>query len=102
MSEIVVSKRVTVHNLKGLHMRPAGVFAELASQFESTIELVRDGHRVDGKSIMSIVTLVAEQGTELSIEARGPDADAALSALAELMESGFGENETVEPTGPNT
>ena len=101
MSE-TLSKRVTIANRNGLHLRPAGLFAELAGSFKSDVSLVRDGDRVDGKSIMSIVTLAAQQGTELSIEVQGEDASAALEALVELVSSGFGENEAVEPTSPNT
>jgi phosphocarrier protein len=67
------------------------MFARTASRFSSSIEVVKGGERVDGKSILSILTLVAEQGTELSIEANGPDAQDALRALVELVERGFEE-----------
>jgi len=89
--------RVCITNPQGLHLRPADMFARTASQFESTIEVIKDGQRVDGKSILSIVTLVAEQGTELAIEAKGPDAQRALRVLVALVENGF-EEESQEST----
>lgn len=86
---LVQSCFVTVRNPQGLHARPADLFVRRASQFESRIDLIKDGERVDGKSILGVLTLVAEQGTELKIEARGPDADRAVAALVELFEKDF-------------
>ena len=68
-----------------------------AMQFEATIEIERDGNRFDCKSILSLMTLAAEQGTKLLIQAEGPDAEQALQALAELFERGFDEMEVIEP-----
>lgn len=70
-------------------MRPAGQFAKLASQFDSKIALVKGDRRVDGKSILDIITLDAESGSQICIEAVGADAEASLDALAELVEQGF-------------
>ena len=83
-------------NPQGLHARPAEVFVKTASQFQARIEVVKDGQRVDGKSILNILTLAAVEGTELHLEATGPDAQGALDALAELFKHNFAENETVE------
>ncbi len=91
MDETVRLCQVTVLNTQGLHARPADLFVKKASQFESRIDVIKDGERVDGKSILGILTLVAEQGTRLMIEARGPDAENALVALAALFESSFEE-----------
>jgi phosphotransferase system HPr (HPr) family protein len=74
-----------------MHLRPADMLVRLATQFESSIDVVRAGDRFDGKSILSLMTLAAEQGTELVLEAKGPDAEAALEALAELFGRGFDE-----------
>ena len=90
MSQIATGQ-VCIKNPQGLHARPADLFARTASKFDSTIEVIKGGERVDGKSILSILTLVAEQGTELSIEAKGPDAQAALRELVALVEAGFEE-----------
>ncbi len=91
------NRLVTVTNPQGLHARPADMFVRLAMQFESTIEIVRDGDRFDGKSILSLMTLAAEQGTQLLLQAIGPDADEALAALAELFRRGFDEMGLNEP-----
>jgi phosphotransferase system HPr (HPr) family protein len=65
------------------------MFARLARQFQSRIELVREGRRVEASSIMDLLTLGAAQGTELVLEAEGDDAQDAVEALAKLVESGF-------------
>ncbi len=93
MTHKTASRAVTVVNPQGLHARPVNLFVQLASQFESKIDVVRGDERVDGKSILSVLTLAAAQGTELSIEATGQDADAALDALADLVAKGFAEEE---------
>lgn len=82
---------VCIRNPQGLHARPADLFAKTASRFDATVEIVKEGERIDGKSILSILTLAAAQGTELSIEAKGPDAQEALRVLVALVEKGFEE-----------
>ncbi len=93
MPEITSRTTVTINNPQGLHMRPAYLFAETASQFDSKIEVAKDSVRIDGKSVLSILTLGAAQGTEVSIEATGEDANSAVKALAELVLSGFAPRE---------
>ena len=90
MSELATGT-VCIKNPQGLHARPADLFAKTASRFDSTVEVIKAGERVDGKSILSILTLVAEQGTELSIEAKGTDAQEAIRTLVALVEAGFEE-----------
>ena len=70
----------------GLHIRPAEQFVRLAMKFPCEIEVVRENLRVDGKSIMHMLTLGAEPGAELRLEARGDRADEALDALAKFIE----------------
>ena len=70
-------------------MRPAYLFAETAAQFDSKIELVKDEIRIDGKSVLSILTLGATQGTQVQLEATGEDAENAISTLEGLLNSGF-------------
>ena len=93
MSTTPANRRVTLNNPQGLHARPADLFARRASKFESKIEVIKSGHRVDGKSILDILTLAAEYGTELEIEATGRDAAAALDALVQLIESNFASDD---------
>ncbi|MBI2827141.1 MAG: HPr family phosphocarrier protein [Planctomycetia bacterium] len=94
MSETTVQRTVIVTNPQGLHARPADLFVKLAKRFESKIELVKDSERVDGKSILAILTLAAVAGTTLSIEATGRDAQEALDALSELIAQNFADEET--------
>ena len=89
MSQNSATRNVTVLNPEGLHLRPAGMFAELAAQFEAKIEVIKDGNRFDGKSALSLLTLTAVQGTELCIEATGADASEAIEALGRLFDEGF-------------
>jgi phosphotransferase system HPr (HPr) family protein len=96
MSEGKVSRTVVIKNPQGLHARPADMFVKLAQQFQANIEVVKDNLRVDGKSILDILMLAAEQGTSLSIEAAGADAEAALEALAKLVEQSFAEDPDAE------
>ena len=70
-------------------MRPAYLFAETASKFNSKIELIKDDIRIDGKSVLSILTLGAAQGTQISVEATGCDANDAIAVLVKLLSSGF-------------
>ncbi len=90
-----VEKTVVISNPQGLHARPAELFARLALQFDSQIEVIRESHRVDAKSILHVLTLGAAQGTELLLHAEGTDAEAALEALARLVESDFAPDETM-------
>ncbi len=94
MSDEKRTQMVRVVNPQGLHARPADLLVKTAKRFVSKIELVKGNDRVDAKSILGIFTLVAVEGTELLVEADGPDADEALVAVAELFAQGFAENET--------
>jgi phosphotransferase system HPr (HPr) family protein len=89
------TREVVVGNPQGLHARPADAFVKTALRFASRIEVVKDSERVDGKSILSILTLAAEEGTKLSIEATGDDAEEALEALAELFARNFADNNSM-------
>ena len=91
MTDGTVTRTVVVTNPQGLHARPADLFVKLASQYQAKVEVIKDGERVDGKSILAILTLAAVEGTQLTIEATGPDAEAALDALAELVVRNFDE-----------
>lgn len=87
----VTSRSVVVSNELGLHARAAARFVHQATQFESQIRVGRDSKMMDGKSIMGVLLLSAARGTTLMIMAEGRDEAAAIDALAQLVESGFGE-----------
>ena len=86
-----MEKNVSIKNASGLHARPAGMFVKKAAEFKSTVEVIAKGKTVNAKSIMGIMSLGLAQGDELTIIANGEDQEAAINALAELIESGFGE-----------
>jgi phosphocarrier protein HPr len=96
MTDGTVTRTVVVTNPQGLHARPADLFVKLASKYQAKVEVIKEGERVDGKSILAILTLAAVEGTPLTIEATGPDALAALDALAELVVRNFDEEGNVE------
>src|SRR3954464_5829848 len=96
MSSSAAQRVVTVNDKDplGLHIRPAEQFVRLAMKFPCEIEVVRENLRVHGKSIMHMLTLGAEPGTELTLEARGDKAEDAVAALARFIENGFVHDES--------
>lgn len=88
----MIERVVTIANKNGLHARPAAEIVKTAAKFKADITLVRDDLEVNGKSIMGVMMLAAEYGSSLVLRADGADADAAVSALANLIESKFGES----------
>ena len=86
-----VERKVTVVNRLGLHARPAAEFVKTASKFEAEITVSKDSMEVNGKSILGVMTLAAECGSELVLRAAGTDAEAALDALAEVARRDFGD-----------
>jgi phosphocarrier protein HPr len=86
-----VTLEVQIVNPLGMHARPAAQLVKLASQYTSEITLARNGEVVNAKSIMGVMMLAAEQGATVQLAASGPDAEAAIAALAGLIAAGFGE-----------
>ncbi len=93
MSNSTVQRVVVVPNKQGLHARPADQFVRRAQQFQSKIAIVHNGFRVEAKSIMNLLMLGAIQGTELTLEAEGEDAQEAVDTLAEVVEKDFLEED---------
>jgi len=87
--EQVVVREAVIPSEPGLHARPASVFVKLASKFESEIWVGCNNDRVNGKSIIGLLTLAAGKGMKLAIEAEGKDAKAAVEALTLLVEGDF-------------
>ena len=88
-----VERTVAVVNLAGMHARPAAQLVKLAGTFSSNIRLSKGGLEVNGKSIMGVLMLAAEQGAMLKIIAEGLDANLAVDALSGLVSRGFDELE---------
>ena len=87
----MTSRAVVISNSLGLHARAAARFVHLAGTFAAQVRVDRAGRTIDGKSIMGLLLLAAARGTSITISAEGPDEDAALGALAALVERGFDE-----------
>ena len=83
------TRTVTVKNAQGLHARPAHALVQLASKYESNIMIGKTSELVDCKSILSILTLGAADGTELTVSAAGDDANDALEKISDFFETGF-------------
>ena len=91
MTDTTASRMVTLLNPQGFHARPAHMFMKLASQYQCQVQILKGNEVINGKSILDLLTLGAGNGTTLCLRAIGADADAAVAALAHLVESGFGE-----------
>ena len=87
MSELHEGEFVVASEL-GLHARPAGLFVTLADRFDAEIRVGRGGEWVDGRSVLSLLSLAAAKGTRLCVRAVGPDAREAVAALGALLERG--------------
>jgi phosphocarrier protein HPr len=85
----MIKKKVIVKNPAGLHTRPSSMLVQLASRFESEFHIHMYGYRINAKSILGVMTLAAEFGTELELELEGPDEKEAVEAISELFDNGF-------------
>ena len=89
----MIEREVVVANRLGLHARAAARFVHLANDFQAHISVSRDGTRVDGKSILGLLTLAAARGSRLRLAAEGDDAGPALDRLETLVRERFGEDD---------
>jgi phosphocarrier protein len=87
------NRLVNIVNTRGLHARASAKFVQLAERFDADIRVSREGQTVPGTSIMGLMMLAAAPGCCILIEAEGPEAEAALDALAALVDDGFGERD---------
>ena len=89
----MMEQSYTIINKLGLHARAAAKFVTTASGFDSEITVSRDDRTVNGKSIMGVMMLAAAKGTQITVNAQGNDAEAALEAIGRLINDYFGEGE---------
>jgi phosphocarrier protein HPr len=87
----MIEKEVTIKNRAGLHTRPAAALVKLAAQFQTEFFIYKDGFEINGKSIIGVMTLAAEQGSTLMLKFSGADEEKACSAIVGLFERGFDE-----------
>lgn len=89
----MIEQAITIKNRLGLHARAAVKFVNTANRFIADVRIEKDGSEIDGKSILGILTLAATQGSDITLKIDGLDEEAAWKALAELINSRFGEKE---------
>jgi phosphocarrier protein HPr len=88
----VVDKSMKIQNELGLHARAATKLVQLASKYPCELTLTKDGHEVNGKSIMGVLMLVASKGSTVLLRAKGEKAAEAIDAIAKLIDDKFGED----------
>jgi phosphocarrier protein HPr len=89
----MLQREVEIINKLGLHARASAKLTQLAGQYKSSIWLIRSGKRVNAKSIMGVMMLAAAKGATIGIETDGPDEEAAMNALKDLIANRFDEGE---------
>lgn len=87
----MVSEKITIKNEQGLHMRPAGVFAKAMTKYNCDVNIVHNGSKTNGKSLLNIIGACIKCGAEIEIECDGADENEALKEAIELIEAGLGE-----------
>ncbi|HEX6983255.1 MAG TPA: HPr family phosphocarrier protein [Balneolaceae bacterium] len=87
----MIKQKVTIVNDAGLHARPAAALVKTAGKFDCEFYIHMYGYKVNGKSILGVMTLAAEKGAELELEFDGADENQAAEAIVELIDNGFGE-----------
>ena len=86
----MVSKKLTLNNASGFHMRPASVFATAMAKFQSDVTIDFNSSKINAKSLLNIAACI-KCGSEFVVECNGPDEEEALAKAVELIESGLGE-----------
>ncbi len=87
----MITRTVTIKNRAGLHTRPAAAIVKTAARFQSEFQIFKDQFEINGKSIIGVMTLAAEQGSVLELRFNGPDEERAAAAVVDLFERGFDE-----------
>jgi len=90
----MIERRVIIRNRAGLHTRPAATLVKVAARFTSEFLIEKDGMEINGKSIIGVMTLAAEQGSELILRFDGPDEEAMAAAICTMFDKGFDESFT--------
>ena len=87
-----IERTLTICNQRGLHARAAAKFVKTVSQYDAEVEVTRNGVTVSGESIMGLMMLSASLGCEVTVSAKGPEAEQAVDALCRLIERRFDES----------
>lgn len=89
----MLKQKITIKNSSGLHARPSAALVKLASKFKADFYIHMYGYRVNGKSILGVMTLAADEGSEMELELSGEDEKEAMQAIVDLIDSKFGSEE---------
>jgi len=87
----MLERKLIIQNKLGLHARPAALFVETASKYNAEVTIEKDGLKVNGKSIMSVLMLAAERGSIVILQVTGKDEKESLEALSRLLKGKFNE-----------
>ena len=87
----MIEKTVTIINKAGMHTRPASNIVKIASKYRADFFIVKNGYKINGKSIIGVMTLAAEQGSTLLLKFEGEDEEKACDDVVKFFEEGFGE-----------
>ena len=87
----MVSKKITISNKTGLHLRPAGILSKVAGGCKSSVTLIKDDKKVNAKSVLHVMSAQINLGDEIIVECEGETEEADLKTVIEAIESGLGE-----------
>jgi phosphocarrier protein HPr len=87
----MIERRLKIKNRLGLHARPAALLVETASKYDAEVQVIKNGNTINAKSIMGVLMLAAEQGSELTFRAKGNQEKEALEAVSKLLDDKFHE-----------
>ncbi|MFZ1321287.1 MAG: HPr family phosphocarrier protein [Ignavibacteria bacterium] len=87
----MLEKEVTILNKAGMHTRPASAIVRIAAKYKADFFISKDNYEVNGKSIIGVMTLAAEQGSTLILRFEGEDEEQLANEMLEFFEDGFGE-----------
>lgn len=90
---MIETRELTIQNKLGLHARAAALLVQTVNKYKSEVFIEKDGHRINGKSIMGVMMLAAAKGSTVKVEASGSDALDVIESLENLVKDNFGESE---------
>ncbi len=88
---MMIEREVTIRNRSGIHTRPAATLVKIAAKYKAEFTIIKDGMEINGKSIIGVMTLAAEQGSKMLLRFEGPDEEEASKEIIDLFERGFDE-----------
>ena len=98
---MIIEKKIVIKNKSGLHARPAAIFVQIANKFDCSISVKLDNQKINGKSILGILTLGADRGRKILLKAEGLDSEAAIAELEKLL-SGYFDDTLLKESIPRT